>query len=108
EIGLIAGLAILAGLAVGAATPALVGKLTAQLLPVAPDTAPQWLALGEAVLFGVLITFAASWRMVASAGETRPARLLRGDVGNGEPLKWRTYVLPVIALAVAASIAIAS
>jgi putative ABC transport system permease protein len=108
EIGLIAATAIFAGLAVGAAAPALVGKITEGLLPVAPDTGPQWLALGEAALFGVLISFAASWRMVANAGETKPARLLRGDVGNGEPLKWRTYVLPVIALAVAAAIAIAS
>jgi putative ABC transport system permease protein len=68
----------------------------------------QWLALGEAALFGVLISFAASWRMVANAGETRPARLLRGDVGNGEPFKWRTYVLPIVALAIAAGIAVAS
>ncbi|MFL6779430.1 MAG: ABC transporter permease [Sphingomicrobium sp.] len=108
EIGLIAATAILAGLAIGAAAPALVGKLTAGLLPVTPDKAPQWLALGKAALFGVLISFAASWRMVANAGETRPARLLRGDVGNGEPLRWRTYVLPVIALALAAAVAIGS
>jgi putative ABC transport system permease protein len=108
EIGLIAGLAILAGLAVGAAAPALVGQLTVGLLPVAPDTAPQWGALGEAALFGLLITFAASWRMIASAGETRPARLLRGDVGNGEPMRWRSFILPTAALAVAAAIAIGS
>ena len=94
EIGLIAGLAILAGLAVGAMAPALVGKLTEPLLPVAPDTARNGWRLGEAALFGVLISFAASWRMVANAGDTRPARLLRGDVGNGEPLRWRTFILP--------------
>jgi putative ABC transport system permease protein len=64
--------------------------------------------LGEAALFGLLISFAASWRMVANAGETRPARLLRGDVGNGEPLKWRTFLLPLLALAIAAAIAVAS
>jgi putative ABC transport system permease protein len=108
EIGLIAATAILAGLAVGATAPALVGKITEGLLPIAPDTGVQWLALGEAALFGVLISFAASWRMVANAGETRPARLLRGDVGNGEPFKWRTYVLPIVALAIAAGIAVAS
>ncbi len=108
EIGLIAGLAIAAGLAVGAFAPALVGSLTADLLPVAPDTAPQWGALGKAALFGVLISFAASWRMVANAGDTRPARLLRGDVGNGEPLKWRTFILPAVALALAAAVAILS
>ncbi len=108
EIGLIAVTAILAGLAVGAAAPALVAKITEGLLPISPDTSPQWLALGEAALFGLLISFAASWRMVANAGETRPARLLRGDVGNGEPLKWRTYLLPIVALAIAAAIAVGS
>jgi putative ABC transport system permease protein len=106
EIGAIALTAILAGLAVGAAAPAVVGKFTEGLLPITPDTGPQWLALGEAALFGVLISFAASWRMIANAGETKPARLLRGDVGNGEPLRWRTYLLPAIALALAAAIAI--
>ena len=108
EIGLIAASAILVGLAVGAAAPALVGKLTEGMLPVSPDTGPQWLALGEAALFGVLISFAASWRMVANAGETKPARLLRGEVGNGEPLEWRTFIIPVIALGLAAAIAIGS
>jgi putative ABC transport system permease protein len=108
EIGLVAATAILAGLAVGAAAPAIVGGLTQGLLPVTPDTGPQWLALGEAALFGILISFAASWRMVASAGETRPARLLRGDVGNGEPLRWRTFLLPLASLALAAAIAILS
>ena len=108
EIGLIAATAIVAGLVVGAMTPGLVGKLTAGMLPVTPDTSPQWLALGEAALFGLLITFAASWRMIASAGETRPARLLRGDVGNGESTNWRTFILPVLALALAATIAIGS
>ncbi|MCF2515112.1 FtsX-like permease family protein [Sphingomonas sp. G124] len=108
EIGLIAGLAILVGLAAGAMAPALVGKLTAALLPVAPDTSPQWVALGQAALFGVLISFAASWRMVANAGDTRPARLLRGDVVDGEPLRWQTFILPASALATAAAIAIGS
>ena len=108
EIGLIASAAILAGLAVGAVAPALIGKLTEGLLPVTPDTGPQWMALGEAALFGVLISFAASWRMVANAGETKPARLLRGDVGNGEPLRWRTYAMPILALGLAAAIAIVS
>ena len=106
EIGLIAATAILVGLAVGAIAPALVGKLTEGMLPVSPDTAPQWLALGEAALFGVLISFAASWRTVANAGETKPARLLRGDVGNGERLEWRSFIIPAIALGLSAAIAI--
>ncbi len=106
EIGLIALTAILAGLLVGAAAPALVSGLSKDLLPVEPDTAPQWWALGEAALFGLLVSFAASWRMVANAADTRPARLLRGDVGNGEPMHWRTFLLPLVALALAAALAI--
>jgi putative ABC transport system permease protein len=106
EIGLIAGLAIIAGLIIGAFAPAIIGKFTAPLLPVAPDTSPQWVALAKAGLFGVLISFAASWRMVVNAGDTKPARLLRGDVGNGERLRWRTFLLPAIALAIAAALAV--
>ena len=107
EIGLIASLAILAGLAVGAMAPAAVGTLTQSLLPVAPDTAPQWAALAKAGLFGLLISFAASWRMIADAVDTRPARLLRGDVGNGGGARWPTMIPPLLALAIAAAIAVA-
>lgn len=106
EIGIVAGLAIIAGLAVGALAPGLVAKLTADMLPVAPDPSPQWLALGEAAVFGLLITFAASWRMIASAGDTRPARLLRGDVADGEPLRWTSFLAPGAALLLAAGLAI--
>ena len=108
ELALVAGLAILAGLAVGAAAPALVASVAAPLLPVAPDSSPQWSALGEAALFGVLITFAASWRAIASAGETRPGALLRGDVGDAPVPTVRQYLWPVIALALAAALAIAT
>jgi putative ABC transport system permease protein len=90
----------------GALAPALVGNLTAGLLPVAPDTSPQWLALAKAGTFGLLVTFAATWRMVATAVETKPARLLRGAVGNGDPLRWRTLIAPVAALSIAAAIAV--
>ena len=107
QIGLIAGLAILAGLAVGAAAPALVATFAAPLLPVAPDTSPQWLALAEAALFGVLVSFAASWRLVTSAADTRPARLLRGDVADGDPPRWRQFVPAALALALAAIVAVA-
>ena len=106
EIGLISALAIAAGLAVGALAPALVAGIAAPFLPVAPDPGPQWLALGEAALFGLLISFAASWRMIANAGETRPARLLRGDVADAEPMHWRSFIAPGIALGLAAALAV--
>ena len=106
EIGLIAALAIIAGLAIGTLAPALVAGLAAPFLPVAPDPSPQWLALGEAALFGLLITFAASWRMIANAGETRPARLLRGDVADAEPMHWKSFIIPAVSLGLAAALAI--
>ena len=105
ELGLIAGLAILAGLAVGAAPPLMVAKFAGTLLPVAPDPGPQWAALGQAALFGALISFAASWRAIAGASDTRPAQLLRGAVDGARP-KARHLVGPVIALAAAAALAI--
>jgi len=106
EIGLIAALAIGAGLAIGAFAPALVAGIAAPFLPVAPDPSPQWLALGKAALFGLLVSFAASWRMISNAGDTRPARLLRGDVADAEPLRWRSFIGPAIALALAAALAV--
>ena len=108
ELGLVAGLAILAGLAVGAATPALVASLAAPLLPVAPDPSPQWSALGEAALFGLLVTFAASWGAIVGASETRPAELLRGDVGGKVRLPLGQSLKPALALAAAAALAILS
>ena len=105
ELGLIAGLAILAGLTVGAAAPALVAEFTGPLLPVAPDPSPQWRALGEAALFGVLISFAASWRAIAGASDTRPAQLLRGAVG-GTRLGLHHVFGPALALAAAAGLAV--
>lgn len=105
ELGTIAGLAILAGLAVGAAAPALVANLAGPILPVAPDPSPQWPALGKAALFGVLISFAASWRAIAGASDTRAAQLLRGAVGGANPSP-RFLVWPALALAAAAALAI--
>jgi putative ABC transport system permease protein len=107
ELGLIAGLAILAGLAVGAAAPFLVAKLAGTLLPIAPDPSPQWAALGQAALFGALISFAASWRAIAGASDTRPAQLLRGAVDGARPSR-RHLIGPMIALAAAAALAIFS
>ena len=37
--------------------------------------------------------------MVANAGETKPARLLRGDVGNGELPRADPFLAPLLALA---------
>ena len=102
EVALIAGLAILAGLAVGAAAPALVGRLAADLLPVAPDPAPQWPALGLSALFGLLATIAASWTPLAEAVATRPARLLRGEADDAAKVaRWPGWLAAALAMALA-------
>jgi len=44
--------------------------------------------------------------MISNAGDTRPARLLRGDVADAEPMRWRSFVGPAIALGLAAALAI--
>ena len=106
EIGLIVAAALAVGLGIGAIVPALAGSLAGPALPVAPDPAPQWLALGEAAAFGLLVTLAASWGPVASAVDTRPGQLLRGDIAepNGAQRRW---LVPGLALAAAAGLAVA-
>ena len=107
ELGLIAGLAIVAGLAVGAAAPSLVAGFAGPLLPVPPDPSPQWLALGR----GRPVRSADDFRRELAGdrrrGRTRPAQLLRGDVGEASPLSARHYLWPALALAAVAGLAIA-
>lgn len=104
EVALIAVAAIVAGLLVGAVAPALVASIAAKSLPIVPDSAPQWSALAEAAAFGVLVTVAAAWGPLAGAVATRPASLLRGDVG--EEARGRRWLVPVLALAGAAGLAV--
>ena len=105
-IGLLALAAILVGLAVGAAAPALVAIAAAELLPIQPDPSPQTGALLLSAAFGILVTVAASWRPVARAIAQRPAAILRGDV-DGEHGRWYRHLF-VPALAAAAAIALAA
>ncbi|WP_309612174.1 FtsX-like permease family protein [Sphingomonas sp.] len=106
EVAAVALIAVLAGLALGALVPALVGQLAGASLPITLDPAPQWRALGRAALFGTLVTLAAAWGPLAAAIGTRPATLLRGDVG-GEGAR-RVWLVPLVALLAAAALAIAS
>lgn len=106
EIALIVLAALVVGLGTGAIAPALAGPLAGAALPVAPDPAPQWWALAEAAAFGILVTLAASWGPVASAVGTRPASLLRGDVGDTGPAR-RLWPVPALALLAAAALAVA-
>ena len=105
EVGAIATLAILAGLIIGAVVPSLAAGL-ATALPVAPDPSPQWAALAEAGLFGLLVTLGAAWGPLAAAVGTRPATLIRGDTADDRAR--RRQIVPIVAWALAAALAIAS
>ena len=108
EIVVIAAVAILIGLMVGAAAPALVADAASGFLPLPLDRSLQSAALGQAGLFGVLVAIAASWGPVARGVEERPAEALRGDLpGNGERRARRLWV-PLAAMAATAALAIAS
>ena len=107
ELAVIVIAALVLGLGIGAIVPSLAGSIAGPALPVPPDPAPQWRALAEAAAFGLLVTMAASWSPIVGAVETRPAQLLRGDVGdvNGTRRRW---LVPALALTAAAALAIAS
>ena len=105
EMALIVAAALAIGLGIGALVPGLVGGLAGPALPVPPDPAPQWPALAASAAFGLLVTLAASWSSLASAVETRPAQLLRGDFED-RPSEKRRWLVPALTLAAAAALAI--
>ncbi len=106
EILLAIAAALAVGLGIGGAVPGLAGSIAGPALPVPPDPAPQWAALAEAGLFGLLVTLAASWGPVVSAIETRPAQLLRGELGELAGTR-RAWLVPTLALAAVAILAVA-
>lgn len=107
EIGMIAFVAIAAGLALGAVTPPLAASATREFLPVSPDPSVQWMALGEAALFGLLVTIAAAAGPLFDAAATRPAELFRQQV-DPPPRQRGRYAVPVVASALAFGVAIAT
>jgi putative ABC transport system permease protein len=105
SVTLLAVVAVVLGSLIGAAVPAIVGRAAADLLPVAPDPSPQWGALGQSALFGLLVTLAAAWVPLARAARARPAAVLRGDVEEGGPDR-RDLIVPLLAAGAVAALAI--
>jgi putative ABC transport system permease protein len=105
SVALLALAATLAGLLLGAAVPAIVGAVAADLLPVKPDPSPQWGALAQSALFGALVTLAAAWGPLARAVRTRPAATLRGDVEEGR-LAAVDLLVPLLAAALVVLLAV--
>lgn len=77
QLAIVAVGAVAIGLAIGAATPALVARLAAASLPVPPATGPQWLALAQAAFYGLAIALAFALWPLAQGARMPAARLLR-------------------------------
>lgn len=88
QIGLIAAGGIVAGLAVGAAAPALVGWIAGDALPVPPRLALYPLPLLVSAAYGLLIALLFALGPLARARAVTPASLFRSTVeGSGRPTK---------------------
>ena len=105
SVALLALIATLVGLVVGAFVPAIVGKAAADLLPVTPDPNPQWGALAQSAAFGLLVTLAAAWAPLARAARARPAATLRGDLDD-TPRRGRDLWVPLAAAAAVVGLAL--
>lgn len=91
ELGLVAGIAAVAGLALGAAVPAIVAQLAANALPVPPRVAlypvPLLVAAGLSLLVALIVALPA----LARAGSVPAATLLRAAVAPATRLGWRLW-----------------
>lgn len=96
QVALVSVGAILAGLAVGAAVPAIVGWLAGDALPVAPKFALFPLPLLISAVYGLLAALLFSLSPLARAGEVSPAAIFRARVEPFGVPRWR-ILLPMAA-----------
>jgi putative ABC transport system permease protein len=95
QVAIVSTGAILAGLAVGAAVPAIVGQLAGDALPVAPKFAVFPLPLLISAVYGLLAALLFSLSPLARAGQVSPAAIFRARI---EPLGWPRWrvLLPML------------
>ena len=77
QLALVSSVAVLIGLAIGAATPAAVVQLAASSLPVPPAAGLQWGALAQAAWYGLAIALSFALWPLAQGAAMPAARLLR-------------------------------
>ncbi len=103
QIGVVAGAAILTGLAIGAASPWLIAKLAGDALPVAPRLALYPVPLIVAAVYGLLIALLFSLVPLARARAVTAASLFRTGVeGSARPTPGVSVAILVVALVIAA------
>lgn len=103
QIALAAVGAIVAGLVVGAAVPALVGQIAGDALPVQPKFALFPMPLLVSAAYGLLAAMLFSLAPLARAGEISPAAIFRARIEPFGLPRWRVLLaMTVAALGIAA------
>jgi putative ABC transport system permease protein len=90
QIGLLAGLGVAIGLAIGAVAPLILGQLAGSSLPIPALFAVYPWPLAKAGLFGLLAAAAFSLIPLARARRTPPSALFRRSLGGRIPLGLET------------------
>ena len=98
QIAIVAAGAVFAGLVVGAAVPAIVGKLAGDALPVEPRFALFPLPLLISAAYGLLAALLFSLAPLARAGEVSPAAIFRARIEPFGLPRWRV-LLPMLGAA---------
>jgi len=105
ELALVGGAGTLAGLALGAAVPWIIGAVAGEALPVPPRVALYPLPLATAALLGLLVALLFALPALARTRHVPAATLLRDQLATAARPSWR--VLAATALLLAAIVALA-
>ena len=105
QVGLVAGIAVAAGLVVGALLPPALIALAGDVLPVRPGFALHWTPLATSAAFGLLVALLFVVPPLARARRFPVATLFRAGLDDGSWIDRRS--LPLAAAAAAAVVALA-
>jgi putative ABC transport system permease protein len=100
QIGVVAGMGIVAGLIAGTAATPIIIRLAGDVLPVSPGFRIETAPLALAALYGVLIALAFVARPLSQVGNVPAAGLLRGtfEVGRSDRRGWLLAGIAVAAV----------
>lgn len=108
QVALVSIAAVIVGLAVGAAVPAIVGWLAGDALPVAPKIALYPAPLAISAAYGLLAALLFSLAPLSRAGRVSPAEIFRARIEPFGLPGWRVLALMIGAGAAIAAVAIAT
>jgi putative ABC transport system permease protein len=106
QIGMVTMLAVLAGLVVGAALPAIVIALAGDMLPVKPGFTLYPMPLATSAAYGILMAFISALPPLGRARMQPVASLFRETVARRRSSDWRAALLAMAATALVLALAI--